>query len=160
MSNGNTAFQVPKDRQSVVVRLTQGAVLEGEIFLESMAEGLSTHQKVTAFLENSLAFFPIKVSPDGKTEFINKQKVRTVEVAVTAAPETDYFEHLLMHTIPVTTFFGAAESISGELMAEAPQEKARLSDCLNMPNTFLCVRTASMICYINKESLQKVVYKA
>jgi hypothetical protein len=43
-------------------------------------------------------------------------------------------------------------------MAEVPQEKARLSDCLNMSNRFLSIRTGATMCYINKDALQKVVH--
>jgi hypothetical protein len=156
--SGNTAFTVPKDRQAVTVRLQKGEKLEGEIFLEYMVSGLSTHQKVTAFLENENLFFPIKIIATGMTEFINKKTVQTVDVGVPEDPETGYFSHLLMHTIRVTARFCDGTMVSGDLMAEVPQEKARLSDCLNMSNRFLSVHTGSTMCYINKDSLQKVMH--
>lgn len=156
--SGKTVFAVPKDRQGVTIRLSRGVALKGEIFMESVSEGLSTHQKVASFIENSNTFFPIKVSPGENTEFINKHNVQTVEVDLPEDPETGYFAHLLMHTIPVTVYFHDESAVSGELMAEVPQEKARLSDCLNMPDKFLIVKTAEKICYINKKALQKVVH--
>jgi len=154
----STAFAVPKDRQIVTVRLSRSIAIEGEIFLETISDGLSIHQKVTAFLENSNVFFPVKSVTGGGTEFIHKQRVRAIEVLFPKDPETNYFSHMHMHMIPITAFFNDGDSISGDLMAEVPQEKARLSDCLNLPNKFLDVKAGNKMCYINKEALQKVVY--
>jgi hypothetical protein len=156
--SGNAIFAVPKDRQAVTIRLDKGIKLEGEIFLEYMVSGLSTHQKVTAFLENENLFFPIKLIASGVTEFVNKKTVQTVVVGFPGESETGYFSHLLMHSIRVTARFCDGTMVSGDLMAEVPQEKARLSDCLNMSNRFLSVKTGATMCYINKEALQKVVH--
>jgi hypothetical protein len=155
---GDAAFAVPRDRQGVTVRLGGGAAIEGEIFLEYMHADLSLHQKVTMFLENNNVFFPLKVDASGGTAFISKKNVWTVEVGFPEDPETSYFSHLLMQTIPVIAHFCDGTTISGILMAEVPKEKARLSDCLNMQNIFLSVKTDRGMCYINKDALQKVVH--
>ena len=152
------AFAVPKDRQGVTVRLDRGVTIAGEVFLESVSDFLSIHQKVTAFLENDTAFFPIKISDSGRTEFINKKNVWTVEVGFPEDPQTDYFSHLHMHAITVTAHFRDGSVVNGDLMAEAPREKARLSDCLNMSNNFLCLKTDEKMCYLNKAALRKVVH--
>ena len=155
--SGNAAFAVPKDRQEVTVRLEKGPALKGEIFLEYVSDDISRHQKVTAFLENSNTFFPIKVK-NGATEFINKKNVRYVEVAFPGDADTDYFACRPMQSIPVNALFGDGEAVSGKLVAEVPAEKARLSDCLNLQNKFLTVRSDNKMCYINKKALQKVVH--
>jgi hypothetical protein len=154
----NTVFTVPKDRQGVTIRLDKGAALEGEIFLESVSDDLSVHQKVTAFLENNNAFFPVKVNSSGNTEFVNKKNVRMVDVDFPEGPDTNYFSFRIMRAISVTALFSDGEAVSGELMAEVPEEKARLSDCLNLPDKFLSVKAGGKMRYINKEALQKVVH--
>ncbi len=63
-----------------------------------------------------------------------------------------------MHAISVTARFCDGTAVSGELMAEVPQEKARLSDCLNISNKFLSVKTGGKMCYINKDALRTVVH--
>jgi len=156
--NTSAAFAVPKDRLVVTIRLSGNVALEGEIFLESLSASMSIHQKITAFLENSNTFFPIKVIPGGGTEFINKKNIISVEVDFPEDPETSYFAHLFMHTIPVTVYFHDGRTLSGELMAEVPREKARLSDCLNLASKFIDLNTDNKMCYINKEALQKVVH--
>ena len=153
-----TVFAVPKDRQNVTVRLSSAVAILGEIFMESMAEGLSIHQKLSSFIENGSIFFPLKLSSGGGTEFINKKKTQVIEVSLPENPEANYFSHLLMQTIPVTIFLTDGSAMSGDLMAEVPQEKARLSDCLNLPEKFLAVKSGGLMCYINKGALQKVVH--
>ena len=153
----NTAYAVPKDPQRVTVRLNKGVALEGEIFLEYTSEDLSRHQKISAFLESGNAFFPLKKGSDG-TEFISKKNVRAVEVTFPEDPENSYFSLRPMHAIPVLAIFSDGDSVRGLLLAEVPDEKARLSDCLNLPDKFLNVRENGTMCYINKNALQKVVY--
>ncbi len=155
----DTMFAVPKDRQAVTVRLDKGGLLEGEIFLEPVPGSLSLHHKVTAFLENNDLFFPIRLTVSGTTEFINKKRVRFIEIDFPGGPAEDYFSVQTMQSFPVIALCTDGSGVTGELLAEAPQEKARLSDCLNLPNTFLCMKTDEKMRYINKEALQKVVYK-
>ena len=155
--SGNAAFTVPKDRLSVSVRLENGVTLNGEIFLEYFSDTVSLHQKVTAFLENDNAFFPIKVG-SGDTEFVNKTHVRYVEINFPDDPDANYFSFRPMQTIPVNAQFGDGDTVKGELVAEVPAEKARLSDCLNLQNKFLSVKTADKMCYINRDTLQKVIH--
>ncbi len=153
----NTAFAVPKDRLSVIIRLDKGMTVSGEIFLEYVSDTVSLHQKVTAFLENDNAFFPLKIN-SGSTEFINKTHVRYVEIIFPAAPDANYFSFRPMQSIPVNALFGDGDAVNGDLVAEVPAEKARLSDCLNLQNKFLSIKTVDKMCYINRETLLKVVH--
>lgn len=110
----DTVFTVPKDRLNVTIRLDKGATLDGEIFMESAANELSVHQKVTAFLENNNTFFPIKLSATGSTEFINKQNVWVVDVTIPEGPDADYFLFRPMHAISITALFNDGKTVSGE----------------------------------------------
>jgi hypothetical protein len=157
MSN-HTTLTVPKDRQDVTVHLLDGVELEGAIFLEYAPTAPTIHQKVIAFLEDGNAFFPLRLSESGATEFINKINVSVVELAYTAEEEKDSLALSLMHSVNITAIFTNENTISGALLAEVPVEKTRLSDCLNLPQKFLSVKLDGKICYINKNALQKVIY--
>ena len=152
------AYSVPIDRQAVSIRMQSGITLDGEIFLGLFGDNLSMHQKVTMLLEGSSLFFPFRISSSGKTEFLNKKTIRAVEVPLPEDPDNTYFSYRIMHSIPITALFTDTDSISGELMAEVPSDKARLSDCLNLNDIFLCVKVEKKVCYLNKDILQKVVY--
>jgi hypothetical protein len=157
MSN-HAELAVPKDRQGVTVRLLGGGAIEGTIFLEYAPAGLTLLQKVNAFLEESNAFFPLRLSESGTTEFINKKNVGVIELAYTADEEKDSLALSLMYSVEVTAIFVNDNAISGALLAEVPLERARLSDCLNLPQQFLSIKVDGKICYINKNALQKVMY--
>jgi hypothetical protein len=156
--NVNTVFTIPKDRQEVTIYLDRGIVVRGEIFLDMFAADLSVHQKVSAFFEGRGEFFPLRLTTAGDTEFINKSNVGVVEVAVSAEQDAKYFSFRLVHKIPITAFLLHGDEISGELLAEVPEEKNRLSDCLNMAQRFISVRDGGKIHYINKSVIRKVLH--
>ena len=151
---GDAAFAVPRDRQSVTVRLDGGTAIEGEIFLEYMHADLSIHQKVTCSSKTITCFSPSR-SMHRAEPTLSVKNVWAVEVGFPEDPETSFFSPLLMQAIPVIAHFCDGTTIRGILMAEGPKEKARLSDCLNMQNKFLSVKTDGGMCYIKKDALKK-----
>jgi len=146
-------FAVPKDKQLVTVHLVGGETRTGNIFLEYFPEALTLHQKVKLFLEDANRFFPLTTEGMPPT-FINKECVSMLEVAI--SDEAPAF--LLMHIEDITTLFTDGTALSGALLAEVPKEKARLSDCLNLPESFLSIKKEKTLCYLNKSTIQKVVY--
>ncbi|OGW35213.1 MAG: hypothetical protein A2X58_08975 [Nitrospirae bacterium GWC2_56_14] len=146
-------FAVPKDKQLVTVHLVGGEARTGNIFLEYFPEALTLHQKIKMFLEDANRFFPLTVEGTPPT-FINKKSVSVLEVAISDKEPA----FLLMHIEDITTLFTDGTALSGELLAEVPKEKARLSDCLNLPESFLSLKKEKALCYINKSAIQKVVY--
>jgi hypothetical protein len=69
-----------------------------------------------------------------------------LEVAVS----DDEPAYQLMHIEDITTLFTDGTALSGALLAEVPKEKARLSDCLNLPESFLSIKREKTLCYLNK----------
>ena len=157
MSN-QAALAIPKDRQDVTVHLSGGGVLKGTIFLEYSQAELTLLQKVTAFLEAKNTFFPLRLNEGGATEFINKKNIRSVELAYSPDAEKDSLALSLMYSVEVTAIFVDDTEISGMLLAEVPLERARLSDCLNLPQQFLSIKVDGKVHYISKNALQKVVH--
>ena len=152
MSNqGN--YVVPKDRQAVKVHLDHGRVIDGTIFLEYAPPDHTTHERVIAFLENPANFFPLEVHEGIEPEFIFKRNLLMIEVEY---PEQDPDSYGLIHMLPVTVQFVDQTTVSGDLMVDAPEEKSRLSDCLNSADQFLCLKIGRKINYVEKNSLCKV----
>lgn len=147
----HSEFAVPKEKQLVSVLLLGGEVHEGNIFLEYYPEARTLHQKIVAFLEDANDFFPL--SAGGVPEFISKSAIRMVEVRY---PEEDE-AFSIMHVELVTVIFSDGSQVSGDLLADVPAEKMRLSDCLNIPSRFLCTRAYGKVCYINKKAILKVI---
>ena len=148
-------FTVPKDQQVVRVHLDRGLTLDGTIFLEYAPQEHSHHQRVLAFLENADGFFPLAVTEGAAPEFVNKRNIRMVEVEY---PAQDHVSFSLMRILPVSFQFIDQTTLGGELMVDAPEEKSRLSDCLNTTHRFLCLRIGTKIYYVDKDAIRKVAY--
>ena len=142
---------VPREKQLVTIHLPGGSTVEGNIFLEYYPEARTLHQKIVSFLENRNDFFPI--SSSGSPEFIGKNAIRMVEVDY--PEDEDAFS--IMHVELVTVIFLDGSQVSGDLLADVPEGKQRLSDCLNLPLRFLCIRAYGRVCYINKKAILKVI---
>jgi hypothetical protein len=154
--SGDAGLTVPKDRLAVIIHLDNGAIVEGEIFMESAVGELSIHQKITRFLDQGSRFFPVRTSTS--TEFINKTAIRYIEAGIPNDPGANFFSHLLMQTVPVMVYFKDDALLSGQLMAEVPQDRGRLSDCVNIDSIFLSVYTSGKMCYINKNVVTKIIH--
>jgi len=63
-----------------------------------------------------------------------------------------------MRILPVSFQFIDQTTLGGELMVDAPEEKSRLSDCLNTTHRFLCLRIGTKIYYVDKDAIRKVAY--
>lgn len=148
-------YAVPKEKQKVTVHLVGGETISGSVFLEFFPEALTLYQKMSSFLEDGNAFFPL-AAETGVPQFVNKSSVRMMKVD---HPEEEP-SFSLMHIEEITALFSDGAKISGMLMADVPAERARLSDCLNLTPLFLSVRTGDSILFLNKKSVQKVVYSA
>jgi hypothetical protein len=142
---------VPKEKQLVTVHLLGGDTIEGNIFLEYHPDLRTQHLKMMAFLENQTDFFPLS---SGRTpEFISKSAIRMVEVH-NAVDEASFD---IMHVELVTVIFRDGTQVSGDLLADVPDQRRRLSDCLNLTGRFLCTRAYGKVCYISKQAILKVV---
>ena len=155
-----SGLAVPKERQVVTVHLGGGVKREGAVFLESARGGMTLHQKLVAFLDDEAAFFPLTLDDGSGTEFLQKKNVRMIELEYAADRERIEQAISIMFTVHVTAVFPDDTSLTGLLIEDVPPEKARLSDCLNLPHAFLCVRTAGTLWYVNKALLRRVEYAA
>jgi hypothetical protein len=144
-------FTVPKEKQLVTVYLLGGNTTEGNIFMEYNPDVRTLHLKMMAFLENQTDFFPL--SGGGIPEFISKSAIRMVEVH--NAVDEDAFN--IMHVELVTVIFRDGTQVSGDLLADVPEQRKRLSDCLNLTGRFLCTRAYGKVCYISKQAILKVI---
>jgi hypothetical protein len=144
-------FVVPKEQQLVTVHLIGGDTREGNVYLEFYPEARTLHQKMLAFLEDKKDFFPL--SSSGVPDFINKHAIRMIEVHYPEEERSFSF----MHVELVTIIFLDGSQVSGDLMADVPAERARLSDSLNLSGQFLCTRAYGKVCYINKRAILKVL---
>jgi hypothetical protein len=148
-------FAVPKEKQPVKVQLMGGEALAGSIFLEYKPEAVTVYQKVVAFLEDRMSFFPIALG-EVKPQIIGKSSIKILEI--------DYPEDESIFSLKrienVSVMLSDGSRIDGLLMADVPEERDRLSDCLNLPERFLSLRLSGKILFVNKSLIRKVLYSA
>ncbi len=150
-------FAVPKRRQHVVLHLEPALAVKGTIFLEPVHDGVPAYRAVAAFLEDHSRFFPFLLDRTGQTECINKANVLTVEMEHETDRDDSSFPLDLLQREEITVVFRGGNEMRGILLAEVPEERSRLSDCLNLPDKFLTIRSRSAIYYINKGAILKAV---
>jgi len=152
MANGG-GFAVPKEKQLVTVHVACGETITGNIFLEFKPETVTLYQKVASFLEESAAFFTI-VPDAGGPQFLAKASVRMLEME--SVEDESAFS--LKRIENITALLCDGVHVDGSLMADVPEEKARLSDCLNLPERFLSMRAGGKVLFVNKSLVLKVLY--
>ncbi len=150
---GQAEFSVPKDRLRVRMRLRNDTAAEGEVFLEPLPGGPPVYQRVAALLGNEKSFVPLLEEGSGRMLFVNKASIKTVDFSVQEEPGADVG---LMHREQIEAVFAGGDAIRGDLSADVPDEKARLSDCLNEPGRFLLLRVEDAFCFVNKEAVMIV----
>jgi len=148
-------FAVPKGKQQVKIQLLGGETLAGNIFLEYNPEAVTVYQKVSSFIEDRTGFFPIAIG-EVKPQIIGKTSVKILEI--------DYPEDESIFSLKrienVSVMLSDGSRIDGLLMADVPEERDRLSDCLNLPERFLSLRLSGKILFVNKSLVRKVLYSA
>lgn len=154
----NSVFKVPKDKLDVMIHLHNGVTLEGSIFLESSLYEQTINERVILFLEDDSTFFPVKFSANERVEFVNKEGLMMLEHQQEGEFSGEEIPLGHMHIENIAAVFNDGSTIAGTLTAEVPEDRARLSDCLNLPNRFLILRADSKIYYIKKSMLQRVGY--
>ncbi|OGW26326.1 MAG: hypothetical protein A2X56_07090 [Nitrospirae bacterium GWC2_57_13] len=150
---GHAEFSVPKDRLRVRMRLRNETAAAGEIFLEHFPGERPVYQRVAALLEDEQSFVPLLEESSGKMLLVNKANIKIVDFA----DPGDAGEKMgIMHVEQVEAVFATGDALRGELTADVPDERARLSDCLNQRVRFLLLRSEGAICFVNKEALMIV----
>lgn len=151
--NQNDEFKIPKNQKTIKIHLHDQTILEGIIFIEYTNNEDTTHSRLISFIKDKNIFFPISVNGE-KIEIINKNNVKMFEVYAFELKDQSF---ALMCTLPATIHFVDSTTIQGDLIADAPTESFRLSDCLNLPPFFIILRVQDKIFYINKMFIKKVI---
>jgi hypothetical protein len=148
---------IPKDRLGVTLRFDDDRSVEGTIFLGAYPPTAPLFSKVSALLEDATVFLPFVSRETGKTSFINKRCLHSIEWDIPEEVEREEVFTGIMHSEDVMATFVGGGAITGTLLSDAPREKARLSDCLNQPGGFLILKIGSRHMYVNKAMLREVV---
>lgn len=148
---------VPKDKLNVTLRFDDDRCVDGTIFIGAYPASSALFSKVSALLEDEKSFLPFVGKETGKTIFVNKLNIHSMEWDLPEETEKEQIYTGLMHAEDVIATFIGGGRITGTLLSDVPLEKTRLSDCLNMPGRFLILKIDSRHMYVNKAMLREVI---
>lgn len=151
-------LSIKKEKIEVIVTFADGAKSKGDIFLAPFSGEHHGHQKVADILNGDKVFLPISME-NGAVEFISKAQIMTIEGELIADEDKEMLSAGLIQQIDVSVVTSKNQSIIGALLAEAPQERSRLSDCLNMPEKFIRIQAESRYLHINKAMIKKITIR-
>lgn len=147
---------VEKNKAVVTVILPNKAKLKGEVFLASFSDSHYGHQKVSDILEDDKTFVPISIEEEKRVEFLNKDQIVIVEGECATPEDEEKLSMGLYQVQGVRITFANEDTISGDMISEVPQERSRLSDCLNLENMFITMVKDGRYFYLNKSMITRV----
>ncbi len=130
--------------RQVVMVLSNGSRMEGEVFLGLYEAHRNGPQKLGDLLNGENGFLPIRTAEG--VLLVNLALI--VSVSTETAGEADDLMRLgEKYRIQVTTLTG--EDISAELFVNLPPDRRRVKDALNQPQRFLPLFMEEKILYLN-----------
>ena len=148
-------LSIDKNKIQVAITFADGSKGKGEIFLARHAGGYYGGQNVADLLNGDKAFLPISLE-SGAVEFISKSQILTIEGELIADDDDEMLSSGLIHQKDVVVVTSGNQTIIGTLLAEVPDERSRLSDCLNLPEKFIRLKSESRYLHINKAMIKKI----
>ena len=140
----------------VRMRLSDGSVLEGTIYLlpdPASEKGLTT---VDVLLDGPREFFAVGLSGGGST-LVARDAIRVAEVA-SEGPGSPGDPDPGASVDVVTLHLDSGESVSGVLRAVSPLGGRRMSDVFNASGRFLPVEVGDRVALVNKGRIVRVSF--
>lgn len=143
--------RIEKQNRSVTFHLSDGAKIEGTVYLRLYQSHHTGAQKVGELLNDEQRFIPVKMSD--KALLLNKKHI--VAASVAAAEEADDLMRLgKQYNLTFVTTLGLR--FPGEIFVNMPEASSRVKDYLNQGTPFLTLIQSESILYINQRFVLSV----
>jgi len=150
-------FTIEKDRLSVVIHSSDGSRTKGELFLLPFNNFYDGHQNISDLLESDPSFIPLSVNSGKDVEFMNKSQILLVEGELFEETDAELAVPGLVHQIEVSIVIVDTYIIKGVMLSDVPPEYSRISDCLNLDEQFLRIKSDDSYLHVNKNFIKKVI---
>ena len=149
-------LSIRKGKANITAIFTDGTKIRGEVFLASYSETHYGHQKVSDIIEGKKLFIPVSMKEENRVEFLNRDQIMILEGELSSPEDEEKLAIGLYHIEKVRVIFINGETMEGAMISEAPPERSRLSDCLNLPNRFISMIKGGRYFYLNKKMVVRV----
>jgi len=144
-------YRIEKIRRRLRVALTNGNLLEGDVFLRPVSRYLPRPEEPADLLNESEPFFAL--DRDGEAILVAKRHVASVELPV---PEQDDSSFTALG-VPVEITLTDGSVCAGSVFLETRTERPRLMDFLNeFDSRFLPVVDARKVLLLNRDTIAHV----
>jgi hypothetical protein len=145
-------YRIEKVRRAVVVVLSEGVTIGGDVFLQSTARYRAGPQEPDELFNEPESFVPLAM-PDGQLVLLAKDQIIMVQYASDGADT-----HVTgVAGTAVDIVFADGTGCSGELRMETRASRSRLLDFLNEGHPrFLAVQAPDRMCLVNCRQIAQV----
>ena len=144
-------YRIEKIRRHLVVVLTDGSRMEGEVFLRPVSRHRSRPENPLELLNDEEPFFAMQVAD--RATLVAKHNVAQVEMPV---PDEDD-SNLAAIGVPVEVALANGGTCTGSIFLETRADRPRLLDFLNAyAFRFLPVIDAQRMVLVNKDTIVHV----
>ena len=146
-------FHIEKVRLPVVVVMTAGERISGDLFAQVNPRLASGHEEVPGLLNGPEEYFPLGTA-SGRALLCAKSRVVEVHFTINGVDATAW---TVGTPIEVSIGLSDGRTQSGTLLVELESRAQRLLDFLNrMPTRFLPVHTSNDVVLINRDHIVHV----
>ena len=139
--------KIQKLSRTVVITLTDGSQIEGDVFLRLYSQNHDSVQRLGELLNDEDNFFiPVKTASGVSVTLLNLEHI--VSVQTERQIETDERMELgKSHTVSIKTF--TQEALKGEIFINLPSDSSRAKDFFNQQLKFFPLFQENHVVYVN-----------
>ncbi len=146
-------YRIPKDRLTLSIRLVDGDVLHGDMFVQHVEYALSRSEFPADILNGHEPYFPVQ-SGEGEVILVAKQQV--VEVWGDGIDGMDAMRVASARRASLELHLAGGTVHCGSVLLEVPTDRPRLLDFLNdYRDRFLTLYTVEGVRLINTAYIQR-----
>lgn len=149
-------LSIRKNKANVTAVFSDGTKIRGEVFLAAFSETHYGHQKVSDIIEGKKLFIPVSIKDEERVEFVNRDQIMILEGELSSPEDEEKLAIGLYHIEKVRIIFINGDIMEGAMISEAPPERSRLSDCLNLEGRFISMIKGGRYFYLNKRKVVRV----
>ena len=149
-------LSIRKNKANITAVFSDGTKIRGEVFLAAFSETHYGHQKVSDILEGENLFIPVFIKEEERVQFLSRDQIMILEGELSSPEDEEKLAIGLYHIEKVRVIFTNGDNMEGAMISEAPPERSRISDCLNLPERFINMIKGGRYFYLNKKSIVRV----
>jgi hypothetical protein len=145
-------FKVPTVQLATELHCVDGVVLRGFVYMAALSAVHAGAMTPQEWINSPPAFFPFR-QEDGTTILVNKHRVLAMSVVAPPAADEEAWEPA--EFVRRAAVEAGGKRFQGNVFIDMPENQRRLVDCLNRPESFLCLVDGETRVLVRKELISR-----